>query len=198
MLASVYICVCKCVLWKEGDESQVSEEKAGKGGPVKVFPRALRVQCTQTVVCFHCSQIPAWPNVFLFRGEREGLQGASKREERQKKGGGHAHTNIIQGLILCSHVSLFFRCQSERVRLPTSFCRNTTSPPACCSCSPLLCITMLLRKQWERWTNVCFEVCVEAWADYETMGPWVRIFKKAPWPFLRARQTDFMVFSLFL
>lgn len=51
------------------------EEKEGKGGPVKVFPRALKAQYTQTVVCFHCSQIAAWRNVVLFRREREGLLG---------------------------------------------------------------------------------------------------------------------------
>lgn len=65
--------------------------KKGKGELVKVFPWALKVQYAQTVVCFHCSQITAWRNVVLFRGQREGLLGERERERKDRERG-HTYT----------------------------------------------------------------------------------------------------------
>lgn len=59
-------------------------ERRGRGGLVKVFPRALKAQCTQTVVCFHCSQITAWRKMW-FCLEGRGRGGREREGGRERK-----------------------------------------------------------------------------------------------------------------
>lgn len=138
--------------------------KKGKGGLVKVFPWALKVQYAQTVVCFHCSQITAWRNVVLFRGQREGLL-REREGEKTEKGDTHTHKWAWNSFRVWFFVPIYPSISwrwFETVRLPKSFCstlqiiqRDSAARWRLvlqhAACSPLEWIAMFNRKKCEVW-----------------------------------------------